>query len=91
MEFKEGDIIIYDTSFNGADDIHTPLWGGEYGNVKGTVISINDERYIHKFSRPDSDFPLKVIWDNGEVNGYKPTWFSCFKIIKQCSKQLKLF
>lgn len=91
MEFKEGDVIIYNTINMGTDNTHSPLWEGICGKIKGTVITINDKKYKEKFSRPDPDYPLKIAWGNGEVNGYSTFWFPSFKVVDKKSTQLSLF
>jgi len=88
---KERDIIIYNIAFNGQDDRHSPLWKGTCGKIKGVVISISDKEYIKRFGGPDLSFPIKVKWENGEINGYKESWIPYFTIIERKTTQLNLF
>jgi len=88
---KEGDIIIYSKEYTSHDDKESPLWGGRCGKIKGVVISISDKEYIKKFGGPDLGFPIKVKWENGEINGYKESWIPHFTIIGRKTTQLNLF
>ncbi len=57
---EKGDRVIY-TSEEYGDEIDNPLWGGEYGEVIGTVTGVNtNPRYFN------------VTWDNEETNEYEP-------------------
>ena len=93
MEFKVGDRIRYTNKNKYLNDApHSPLWGGYYGKIEGTVLAANNEEYKKKFcyqyEDDDKEFPLKIKWDNGYLNGFKPSLFECFTIV---NKQLKLF
>jgi len=54
IEFKIGDRVKY-TSNNHGDRESNPLWGGDYGKVKGTITDIDS---------------IRVKWDNGNSNSY---------------------
>jgi len=55
--FKVRDRVIY-TSGNFGDYIRNPVWGGECGEIIGTITGI-DGVYFN------------VDWDNGEDNSYR--------------------
>ena len=84
-----GDRIIYDKKWGNSDRKAAPFWGGQYGKIEGTILSHNSEIYINRYGTSDNDsFPLKVLWDNGEINGFNLVWIPHFTIKY---KQLKLF
>jgi len=94
ITMSAGDRIIYDKEYDrsdGFDGESTPFWGGKYGKIIGTILSYNDERYIKRFGPADPQvFPIRILWDNGKINGFGPIWIQNFTIISG-QRQLKLF
>ena len=60
-KLKVGDRVKY-TSGIYRESIYNPLWRGEYGEIKGTLISIIRDDTI--------GCPLYVKWDNEIYNYY---------------------
>jgi len=91
ITINEGDRIIYNKPFEYRDEKSSPLWGGAYGKIIGTILPFNDKRCIVKFSGLKQPFfPIRILWDNGEINGFGLPWIPYFTIISR-QKQLKLF
>jgi len=61
IKFYINDIVKY-TSGNYDDEENNPLWGGDYGEVSGKIISIDNS--------DDNDAGIQVAWENGEENSY---------------------
>ena len=65
--FKLGDRVKY-VSNHYKDGEWNPLWGGKYGKVVGTVISVVGSR-------------CRIKWDNGGTNGgYDPSDLDFVKV-----------
>jgi len=91
MKFKPGDGVKLYKTYQSHDNIYSPLWGGAYGKIIGTILPFNDKRCIVKFSGLKQPFfPIRILWDNGEINGFGLPWIPYFTIISR-QKQLKLF
>uniref|UniRef100_A0A6H2A2A8 Uncharacterized protein n=1 Tax=viral metagenome TaxID=1070528 RepID=A0A6H2A2A8_9ZZZZ len=87
ITISAGDRIIYNKKYGSTDKEAAPFWGGQYGHIKGTVLSYSNEEYIKKFGK--YSYPLRILWDNGKINGFELPWIPHFTIISP--KQLNLF
>lgn len=59
---RKGDKVIYVSGSHG-DAHNNPLWGGECGQIKGTVVDLP--------KKSESSEWVKVKWDNGSFNSYQ--------------------
>lgn len=59
MIFKVGDTVKC-TSLKRRDWTRTPIWGGKFGHVKGTIKKVKLREEIYRYD---------VNWDNGSTNG----------------------
>lgn len=57
-EFAVGDRVMY-TSGSHGDRLNNPLWGGNSGEIEGTITKIQD-----------SSLKYRVVWDNERTNTY---------------------
>jgi hypothetical protein len=60
--FEIGDRVIY-TSGRHEDFDMNPLWGGNQGNIVGTILDFENDY--------DGARWMRVLWDNREENTYE--------------------
>lgn len=60
--FKPGDKVVLTTTRHGNSKCN-PVWGGQHGKLVGIIEEPNGPYR-------SSDFPISVLWENGEHNQY---------------------
>jgi hypothetical protein len=74
MKFKIGDKVKYVSGRHGDSEVN-PLWGGEQGKIKGTIVLFKDDGWID------------VKWDNGIQNCYVERDLVLFKKGKEIKEK----
>ena len=89
MQFKVGDRVKCTRKDQDWDSIYTPIYGGRYGKILGTVIKDYTGKFKFKYKSNDPHIKLKIHWDNGNENGYPIGFLKDFEVVG--GEQLRLF